>query len=285
MRRFAFVIIAASIFMFSCNNGKQKKTTFEKVQTKTNDSLSQLLHDSIETEEFLEAKEELYIPQKADELFDDFFFNFVSNDKLQKTRTTFPITVTTTDTTYTIESSEWETDAFFSEQDYYTLIFDNEEHRDMGKNTTIDNVTVEKIMLETESVKSYIFSRVNGMWMLEAIKETLLDQNKNASFLYFYRNFANDIEFQNNSLCDAVKFITTDSSNDFNTMEGVITAESWPAFAPELPKDIIYNIIYSPINPLSRNKIFLLRGISNGLEVELYFILEQGRWKLAKLTT
>lgn len=286
MKRFAFILLTTSIFMFSCNEGKHSKTTLNEIVTDSIDSIHTdstiFLNNTIETNDDIS---EAPIPKTADELFDDFFFNFASNYKLQKSRTIFPLKVSYIDSTKYISKSEWEPDPFFTEQDYYTLIFDNEQHAEMGKNTSVDNVVVEKIMLNKSTVKNYIFTRKKSLWMLYSIKEMELSQNENASFLNFYLKFAQNPDFQNKSLCESVKFITTDISDDFDTMEGVITAESWPAFAPELPKDIIYNVIYSPVDPNAKQKIFLLRGISNGFEVELYFIFEQGRWKLAKLTT
>lgn len=271
--------------MFSCNNGKQAERIAYGMQTSADDSISDPEIDSILTADIMDTSDDIIMPASADELFDDFFFNFVSNEKLQKSRICFPIPTTTADTTYTTSKEEWRNEAFFNEQEYYTLIFDNEEQMEMGKNTEVDSVVVEKLMLQHRATRSYVFDRTEGKWMLRSIKENKISNNANGQFLDFYYKFASQPEFQQKSLCSSVSFITTDPNDDFITVEGVITSESWPAFAPELPKDIIYNIIYSPINPYSKQKIFLLRGISNGLEVELHFIFEQGRWKLARLTT
>lgn len=288
MKGFAFIVLAALFFIISCDQGKRHKTPLDNQTTMTADSTDIYLTDTTSTvdeKEFAENTDDTFIPLNADELFDDFFFNFVSNSKLQKSRIVFPLEISTKDNSYKMEKSDWRMDVFFTEQDYYTLIFDNEMHMEMGKNTSVDSVIVEKIDLAESSIKNYIFSRKNKLWMLNAIRTTDLSQNANADFLEFYRKFASDKDFQNRCLCESVQFITTDSDDDFSTVEGVITSESWPAFAPELPTDIIYNVIYSPTTPGNPTKIFLLRGISNGLEVELYFIREQNRWKLAKLTT
>lgn len=285
MKRFTFIVLAASIIMFSCNGGKQSASTIEDNSTDTIDSVSICQTDSIIVEEYEEESDEPPMPKSADELFDDFFFNYVYSNKLQKSRTVFPLEVNEADSTFFISKADWVMDEFFTEQEYYTLIFDSEEQMDIGKDTSVDSVVVEKIMLTDSTIRNYVFERKNGLWMLTAINRTELSENANAAFLDFYKRFASDKEFQNKSLCESVKFITTDTDDDFNTMEGVITSESWPAFAPELPVDVIYNIIYSRINPESKRKIFLLRGISNGLEVQLDFKFEQGRWKLAQLTT
>uniref|UniRef100_UPI003FEF11B0 DUF4348 domain-containing protein n=1 Tax=Prevotella sp. TaxID=59823 RepID=UPI003FEF11B0 len=59
--------------------------------------------------------------------------------------------------------------------------------------------------------------------------------------------------------------------------------EQWPSFAPELPKDMIYNIIYGNSYTESSKKIFVIRGIANGLETELTFQKKSGKWKLTKI--
>jgi len=41
-----------------------------------------------------------------------------------------------------------------------------------------------------------------------------------------------------------VEFTGPDPDDDFSTMTGYISADTWPAFAPELPAGMIYNIIY-----------------------------------------
>ena len=87
------------------------------------------------------------------------------------------------------------------------------------------------------------------------------------------------------SLNTTVKFVGPDPDDDFNLMEGLITPDTWEAFAPELPKKTIYNIIYGEPKSTGNGKIFILRGISNGLEMELRFKKVGERWLLMKMTT
>ena len=68
-------------------------------------------------------------------------------------------------------------------------------------------------------------------------------------------------------------------------MEGEISADTWEAFAPELPKKMLYNIIYGQPRKEGNRKVFVLRGISNGMELEMTFQRKGGAWKLTKLTT
>jgi hypothetical protein len=50
-----------------------------------------------------------------------------------------------------------------------------------------------------------------------------------------------------------------------------------------MPNGQIYNIIYGPKYPGGAEKIFCLRGIANGQEMEMTFRLIGGKWKLTKL--
>ena len=64
-----------------------------------------------------------------------------------------------------------------------------------------------------------------------------------------------------------------------------ITPDTWEAFAPQLPEKVIYNIVYGKSQPAGDEKIFILRGIANGLELELRFKQVNGRWLLMKMST
>ena len=247
--------------------------------------------DSINTEEpadssELVAEEESdVIPMAADELFDDFFFNFAANKKLQMSRIKFPLSEVNSTSIKEIKASEWKMDHFFLRQDYYTLLFDSEAQMEEVKNTAIDHAIVEKIFFSTGVVKQYVFHRNKGVWMLQMIVHLPVAQTVNASFLKFYEQFASDEDFQVQSIDDEVRFIGPDPDDDFSMMEGILTPDTWPAFAPNLPKKMIYNIVYGNPRKDSNEKVFVIRGIANGLEMELSFHKREGKWKLTKMTT
>lgn len=225
------------------------------------------------------------MPVAADELFDDFFFNFAANKKLQRERIRFPLYVSRGERADTITKEGWEHDRFFMRQGYYTLIFDNEEQMDIPQDTSICNVVVERIYFRTNSVQRHYFRRSSGLWLLESVAFEPISTNENASFLEFYEKFATDSLFQLESLSEIVKFTGPDPDDDFEDMEGLLTAETWPAFAPELPSGVIYNIMYGENYGRGNDRIFMIRGISNGLEMRLDFSLgHDGRWLLTRLS-
>ena len=220
------------------------------------------------------------MPKAADELFDDFIFNFAANRKLQMGRIKFPLKVVDGENVAYLEKKQWRMEHFFMEQGYYTLIFDNMKQMDLVKDTSINNVVVEKVYLDEEKVKKYMFERLGGRWMLTSVQTNAMIQNTNASFLAFYQRFASDPDFQLESLNNPVMFTGPDPDDDFSTMTGEIAPETWPAFAPELPSDFIYNIMYGQKYSEGNQKIFVMRGIANGMEMELTFKRLDGNWKL-----
>ncbi len=224
------------------------------------------------------------MPKAADELFDDFIFNFAANRKLQLARIKFPLKIVNGDNISYVKKNQWEMEHFFMEQGYYTLIFDNVRQMDLVKDTSINNVVVEKVNLTEEKVKKYMFKRIGGRWMLNSIRTNDMVHNTNASFLSFYQHFATDPEFQLESLNNPVQFTGPDPDDDFSTMTGEIAPETWPAFAPELPSGAIYNIMYGQKYAEGNQKIFVMRGIANGMEMQLTFKRIDGEWKLTSLS-
>ena len=228
--------------------------------------------------------EETPMPKAADELFDDFVFNFAANRKLQMKRVHFPLPVYHNDKLVkSIGKRAWKMEHFFMHQDYYTLIFDNQKQMNLVKDTAIDHLVVEKVFYAKKKVQQFLFNRINGEWMMTSINYKPMYSNMNASFLKFYGHFATDSAFQAKHLHNPVKFVGPDPDDDFSTMSGDIEPETWPAFAPQLPHGMIYNIIYGQKYAESNQKIFVIRGIANGMETILTFKRIHGKWMLIKL--
>ena len=118
------------------------------------------------------------------------------------------------------------------------------------KDTAVSEAIVEKIQLKKNRVMSYYFVRIKGAWMMKEVVVTPLSENPNASFLEFYKRFVADSAFQVKSINKTVTFISPDPDDDFTMMEGVITPETWSAFAPTLPSKVLYNIVYGKPKPL-----------------------------------
>ena len=279
MKRFFVAIFAMVLIMFSCTGNKANQT--EDVPA---DSVA----DSIDTTD-VDSMEMLItetpMPRAADAMFDDFLFNFLANKKLQKERVVFPLRVTENGKTTKIEKADWKMEHLFMRQGYYTLLFNDDKQMQLMKDTAVSEAVVEKILLSKNQVKNYVFQRIKGAWLLLEIRVTPLQSDANASFLSFYQRFVTDSAFQVKSISETVDFVGPDPDDDFNMMEGVITPDTWEAFAPTLPHKTLYNIIYGKPQAEGKQKIYLLRGVANGLEMELRFRKEGGRWLLKKMMT
>ena len=223
--------------------------------------------DSIDTTE-VDSMEMLIaetpMPRAADAMFDDFIFNFVANKKLQKERVVFPLRTREGDKVTLTEKNQWKMEHFFMRQGYYTLLFENDEQMSHQKDTAISEAIVEKIQLRKKRVTSYYFVRIKGAWMMKEVVVTPIAENPNASFLEFYQRFVTDSAYQVSHLNKTVTFISPDPDDDFAMMEGVITPETWSAFAPALPSKVLYNIVYGKPKPEENEMIFLMRGVANG---------------------
>lgn len=276
---FSFLFILVTVFVSTTGCTDKKPVAIDSVVVDSTQADS----TSADTLEALITEQPM--PKAADELFDDFFFNFAANRKLQRKRIHFPLPVYRDGKVVkTIKKEEWKIDNFFMRQDFYTLIFDNTKQMNVVKDTTISHVVVEKINLTTKSVKQYLFNRINGEWLLTSIDFKHMYKNTNASFLKFYERFAADSAFQMQRVHDPLSFVGPDPDNDFSSTSGTLLPEQWPSFAPELPREMIYNIIYGQKYTESEQKIFVIRGIANGLETELTFKRRGGNWMLTKLS-
>lgn len=282
MRKFVFVLLAfmaaMTLVTTGCTDGRRPTSDTDSVVSVDSDSIAE---DSAES---LIASTPM--PKAADELFDDFIFNFAANRKLQYSRIVFPLQVYYGDkAAKQIGRGQWKMEHFFMRQDYYTLIFDNQRQMSLVKDTSVNSVAIEKIYLNRKSVKQYLFDRIDGQWMMTGIKYIGLSQSQNASFLNFYNAFATDTAYQYSHISNPLKFSGPDPDDDFSTMQGDLLPEQWPAFASlaVLPTGMIYNIIYGQKYSNSKTKLFLIRGIANGLEQEFTFRHVNGKWYLAKL--
>lgn len=229
--------------------------------------------------------EEQPMPKAADELFDDFIFNFASNRRLQKERVVFPLSFDDHGSVRMIQKQEWQYERFFMQQEYYTLVFNSRSQMDIVKDTTVSSVTIERIVFADNVLTQWIFNREEGLWKLKQMRNSPIAKHPDAAFLNFYEKFATDTTFQTQSLAELVQVSAPDPEDDFARMEGEVMPEQWPMFAPWLPSGTLYNIHYGAADyKPSASRIFVIRGIANGLETELSFARKDDDcWQLVKL--
>ena len=230
MKRYLVAIFCLPLLLMGCGGNK----TGNADDALDADSAEQVA-DTTTTDTAEDPLANLPMPKAADELFDDFIFNFSASKKLQLERIMFPLKKVNGDKVETIDKEHWKMERYFMRQQYYTLLFDNEQHMQVVKDTSVNHAVVEMIYFNTGAVIQHVFDRLRGVWMLTGIQTIPISSSNNASFLDFYHHFVTDAEFQQQSLAEEISFEGPDPDDDFARMEGVISPDTWEAFAPELP--------------------------------------------------
>lgn len=220
-------------------------------------------------------------PIEADELFDDFIFNYAQDHDLQLQRTKFPLPYYKEDSPLKIEKAYWKHDDLFCKENAYTLLFDKEEQMDLVGDTTLKSVQVEWIFLKTRMLKKYYFEKLNGVWMLEAINLRKMSADDSPDFIDFYARFATDSLFQLEHVASPLQFVTIDPDDEFSILETTLDAGQWAAFSPQIPKERLSNIDYGQhISSQSHTRILKINGIGNGYSNLFYFRRKGESWEL-----
>ena len=104
-----FVVMAmvAVMTFFSTTGCSDKKPSTQDTAVSTTDSVSAVT-DTMET-----IIAEAPMPRAADELFDDFIFNFAANKKLQFKRIHFPLPIVRGGNTTYVPANKWKMEHFF----------------------------------------------------------------------------------------------------------------------------------------------------------------------------
>ena len=272
-----FGCLLLTYLLASC--GGKKVRVIEETELIPNDTLVTIAPPEQEPEE-----EKAEVSTRADELFDDFIWNFASNERLQRRRVRFPLPVITQEGTNLVERNDWQHDHLFSEQSTYTLMFDKESDFDFEGDTSLDSAEVEWIYLDSRMRQCYYFERDKGVWMLDSISLMPLSSIDDASgFLSFYSRFANDSIYQLDHLSNPIEFVTLDPDDEFSILETTLGITQWFAFKPELPVDRLTNINYGQANDgRSRRKILKVNGFQDGTSIILYFRKRGGEWEMYK---
>ena len=286
--RFGFQLISSSLLFCACDLSNGIKVAhIDNDEGEKNDSVEQ-----VEEEDELQLFEETPLPKAADELFDDFFFNFVSNPKFQNSRVVFPLKVKGEEENNPLTSEEWNNENIFTSQEFYTTIYEREDELELKKDTSVNTVNVEWIHLNERKIDKYKFCRIDGVWKLTEVDKLSMDETPNGSFLDFYCRFSSDSVFQRENIADPLPFnisiteevgdMADDEMTDAGTEE--LTPDEWFELAKEmpLPKNVLVNIEYGQAYFSENVKHLLVQGVSNGLFVK-YTFRKYGEWQLVEI--
>lgn len=265
-------------WMASCGGGKKHSEGQEAMEPM--DSIEALV-DTLLVEEV----EEPVVPASADESFADFLYNFALDEKLQLRRIIFPLPYYMDNKKDSIEKEEWVHDPLFSQQEFYTMLYDDVNDAEMEKDTASTSVRIEWIDVKEKKMKRYYFERLYGWWKLEAIDDASIPKEETGQedFYDFYERFANDSVFQAERVVDPLPFVTLDPDDEFQILETTIDKAQWFTFQPKLPREVLTNVNYGQrLDRKSRTRVIELRGFGNGFCNTLYFRCRNGEWKLSR---
>ena len=238
-----------------------------------------------------DGKEDFYtvveeqIPASADESFADFFYNFASDAKFQRSRVVFPFSLYKGKQVKRIQKEEWKHDPLFSREQAYTVLFDKEEDMEMEKDTSMHSVQVDWIFLTEKKIKRYYFERKKDSWFLEAINvEKMAEEHDGKEDFYtFYERFSRDSLFQQERLHEPLYFVTADPEDEFQILETTLEPGQWFAFRPPMIKGKMTNVHYGqPENIHSDYKVVEFKGFGNGFSNTLYFERRENIWQLIR---
>lgn len=264
------------VVLCSCSNKGNNNT--EAAEEEAADSL-------VAVEDTLHLFEEVAPPVAADELFDDFFFNFVADTRYQNQRISFPLKVKDGNAEFVLTHEDWHKYNRFKAQEFYSVIYEREGDMELQKDTSISEVSVEWIYLKDEYIERFNFRRINGKWMLTDIGKDETKKTPNGSFLHFYSQFVTDSVFQSESIVEPLKFVITSEDGEDMSETDEITVEEWFQMQSDMPivNETLVNINYGQTCISQNRKNVLMKGVSNGLLMNFRFDKTGGKWKLIEI--
>ena len=272
-----FTISLLSLLFCSCWHSSES----------TDSSEDEVVEDSIEAEEdSLILFEEEVVPVSADELFDDFFFSFTTDQRFQMQRVKFPLKCKEGQDELVISREEWKEFNRFTTQEFYSVLYERESDMEIQKDTAVNEVSVDWIYLDDDYVERYNFVRSqDGQWLLLDFGKEETSATPYASFVNFYAKFASDSIFQRESIQFPLHVVAEEQSDEDEGGEAYLSPDEWFEFRQEMPmpEGVMTNINYGQPSISQNRKILLVEGMSNGLYVKYKFDRTNGKWQLYEI--
>lgn len=274
MKKLIWAICSFIFLTIACTTNRSQDDEEDQNQE---DSVTAVVSDTLTMEEVEEA-----LPARADELFDDFLFNYSQDSLAQMRRTAFPLPYYRDGEKETIARTAWKQDPLFSNMEFYSVLYDRASDMEIEKDTSLTRVQMEYLYLDKKEAKRYHFLRnPKGFWILYKIVEEPFDEQRDpVAFLQFYAKFANDSVFQREHVAERLNFITFDPDDEFRTVECDITVDQWFAFRPDMPKHQLTQVNYGQSTEGVTDKIINFRSGTTGFNNTLTFKRVEDSWML-----
>ena len=276
--RKGLVIAVALGCLLSCKDSKMTNA-FDNEDEMEEDSIEAFVGDT------LHLFEEEEPPAAVDELFDDFFYNFIDDARFQGQRIAYPLPCKEGDESEKLTKQDWAQYDHFKNQEVLSVLYEREQDYALSKDTSMQHVGVEWIQLKNDDVERFQFNRVGGKWMLTEIDKKKRGNMPNVDFLNFYAKFMADTVFQGKSLAEPLKVILTSDDGEEEPQEEFLTVEEWfeMRHSLPLPTEEIVNVDYGQACISQNKKTLLLQGISNGMQMKFKFNKDGDDWKLMEI--
>jgi len=276
--RKGLVIAVALGCLLSCKDSKMTNA-FDNEDEMEEDSIEAFVGDT------LHLFEEEEPPAAVDELFDDFFYNFIDDARFQGQRIAYPLPCKEGDESEKLTKQDWAQYDHFKNQEVLSVLYEREQDYALSKDTSMQHVGVEWIQLKDDDVERFQFNRVGGKWMLTEIDKKKRGNMPNGDFLNFYAKFMADTVFQGKSLVEPLKVILTSDDGEEEPQEEFLTVEEWfeMRHSLPLPTEEIVNVDYGQACISQNKKTLLLQGISNGMQMKFKFNKDGDDWKLMEI--
>ena len=276
--RKGLVIAVALGCLLSCKDSKMTNA-FDNEDEMEEDSIEAFVGDT------LHLFEEEEPPAAVDELFDDFFYNFIDDARFQGQRIAYPLPCKEGDESEKLTKQDWAQYDHFKNQEVLSVLYEREQDYALSKDTSMQHVGVEWIQLKDDDVERFQFNRMGGKWMLTEIDKKKRGNMPNGDFLNFYAKFMADTVFQGKSLAEPLKVILTSDDGEEEPQEEFLTVEEWfeMRHSLPLPTEEIVNVDYGQACISQNKKTLLLQGISNGMQMKFMFNKDGDDWKLMEI--
>lgn len=281
MFRTIIVGVAVLVLMLSCGGSERG------VSGDLSDADS-LYADSIEmlaVDDTLELFEEEVLPKSADELFNDFFYNYALDEKFRKMRTTYKCESAEDDS---VSVGSKPSGVVFRElvvKDFYAVVYEREEELAFQKDTSLSEVVVERMNLDAGIVEQFDFRRYGGTWVMQDFTSTTVDDTPNSDFLAFYSSFSADSVGRLDNVTEPLMFVMTAEDDEGEDEVVEMRLDEWMEISADLPlpSHEIINVNYGQTCISNNNKLLLVVGISNGLSLKYRFMKQGGKWMLVEV--
>ena len=220
-------------------------------------------------------------PSKADELFDDFLYNFMRNRKFQQARVDFPLPHIVDSTHTTIDRKDWKHQSLYVKDELFMTLHSSKKTLGLSHDPKVGEVVIQELDIPQQRITSYNFQRVEGEWRLTSLETGSVDEEAGADtdFMKFYCRFAASPEFQRAHLAGTIQAKYFDD-DELVQRNGTMSAAEAEEHLPILPTDRIVNVNYGQKNDAGNTRILSINSSAGDMSTQLTFRKQAKDWML-----